>query len=124
TSSRTGILVRMPSSLKAALVRETARRGSNLNDVAAGMLAERFGVPHRPSGRRRAALAGSSPVALLRIPPQLKEELLAEAARRNSNTNDVIVGVLAEELDIPLDSKRKEPMASSNGSQNGRARSK
>ena len=51
----------MPIPLKGALVRETARRGSNVNDVAAGILAESFDVSYRPSGRRRKVLAGSSP---------------------------------------------------------------
>ncbi len=40
--------------LKRALVREVARRGGNLNDVAGRLLAERFGVAVRAaSGRRR-----------------------------------------------------------------------
>ena len=34
----------MPAPLKGALVRETARRGSNVNDVAAGILADEFGL--------------------------------------------------------------------------------
>ena len=46
---------------------------SNVNDVAARILAERFGVPYAPSGRRRKVLAGGSPVLLLRVPPELKE---------------------------------------------------
>jgi hypothetical protein len=48
--------------LKEALVRETARKASNVNDVAVGILAEEFGIEHAPSGRRRKVLAGSSPV--------------------------------------------------------------
>ena len=71
----------MPAPLKEALVRETARRGSNVNDVAAGILAERFAVPYEPSGRRRKVLAGSSPVVLLRVPQELKDEIHAEASR-------------------------------------------
>ena len=78
---RTSILVRMPSTLKSALVRETARRESNVNDVAAGILADSFGVAYTPSGRRRKVLAGASPVLLLRVPQELKDEIHAEAAR-------------------------------------------
>jgi myo-inositol-1-phosphate synthase len=111
----------MPAPLKAALVRETARRRSNVNDVAVGILAEEFGVPYTPSGRRRKVLAGSSPVLLLRVPQEMKSAIRAEASRRDSNANDVILAALAEGLGVPSASNRKgkEPMASTNGSKNG-----
>jgi myo-inositol-1-phosphate synthase len=114
----------MPSSLKDALVREAARRGSNVNDVAAGILADAFGVSYVPSGRRRKVLAGSSPVLLLRVPQELKDEIHAEASRRDTNANDVILAALAEGLGVPhAPRKGKETMATQNGSKNG-ARSK
>jgi myo-inositol-1-phosphate synthase len=113
----------MPSSLKRALVREVARRGGNLNDLATGILAERFGVSYSPTGRR-SPLAGASGVALLRMPDALKEAIDAEAARTGAHANDVILEVLADELEIPLrPNRRKEPMASTNGKANGRVRS-
>src|SRR5918997_4541568 len=128
---RTGVLVRMPEALKGALVREVARRGGNLNDVATGILAERFGVAWQPTGRRR-PLAGTSGTALLRIPPALKREIQAEAFRRETNTNDVIIRTLADALGVPLTSphhrrrsvpfggrRGKDTMASTNGSTNG-----
>ncbi|MBA3562115.1 MAG: hypothetical protein H0W35_05280, partial [Actinobacteria bacterium] len=115
----------MPPSLKDALVRDAARKSSNLNDVASGILARLFGVSHEPSGRRRKVLAGSSPVILLRVPQELKDEIQAEAARTGANANDVILAALADGLGIPSASnrKRKETMATTNGSKNG-ARSK
>jgi myo-inositol-1-phosphate synthase len=111
----------MPAPLKGALVRETARRGSNVNDVAVGILAEEFGVAYEPSGRRRKVLAGSSPVLLLRVSQELKSEIRAEASRRDSNANDVILAALADGLGVPSVSNRKgkELMASTNGSKNG-----
>jgi myo-inositol-1-phosphate synthase len=113
----------MPSSLKRALVREVARRGGNLNDLATGILAERFGVPYSPTGRR-SPLAGASGATLLRMPEGLKEAIDTEAARRSARANDVILEVLADELEIPFQSnRRKEPMASTNGKTNGRIRS-
>jgi myo-inositol-1-phosphate synthase len=120
------VLVRMPSPLKDALVRETARRESNVNDVAAGILAGSFGVPYAPTGRRRKVLAGGSPVILLRIPEELKDEIHAEAARTGSNANDVILAALADGLGVPHTGKttRKDPMATTNGSKNGRAKDK
>jgi myo-inositol-1-phosphate synthase len=115
----------MPALLKAALVRETARRASNVNDVAVGILADEFGVRYSPTGRRRKVLAGASPVILLRVPPELKSEIHAEASRRDSNANDVILSALADGLGVPAQSNRKgrKLMASQNGSKNG-ARSK
>src|SRR5205823_456580 len=47
TPSRTSVLVRMPAPLKARLVDEAAAQGSNVNDVAVGILADRFGVSYR-----------------------------------------------------------------------------
>ncbi len=114
----------MPAPLKGALVRETARRGSNVNDVAAGILAESFEISYQPSGRRRKVLAGSSPVLLLRVPPELKDEIHAEAARTGTNANDVILAALTDGLGIPRVSNRKDTMAETNGSTNGNGRSK
>ena len=129
------MLVRAPVSLKDALVRETARRGASLNDVAVGMLAAAFAVPYTPT-RRRSGLPGASPVVLLRMPETLKREIQAEAFRTSTNTNDVIVRTLADGLGIPHDSRSRRSvpfgggrgkdhrMAESNGPQNGSERSK
>ena len=113
----------MPAPLKGALVRETARRSSNVNDVAAGILSDAFGVAYTPTGRRRKVLAGGSPVILLRVPQELKDEIHAEAARSGANANDVILAALTDGLGVPQSGKRKEAMATQNGSKNG-ARSK
>ncbi len=116
----------MPAPLKDALVRETARRETNVNDVAAGILADSFGLPYTPTGRRRKVLAGSSPVLLLRVPQELKDVIHAEASQRGSNANDVILAALAEGLGVPPVSNRqgRNLMAATNGSKNGRERSK
>jgi myo-inositol-1-phosphate synthase len=114
----------MPAHLKGALVRETARRQSNVNDVAARILSDAYGVSYTPTGRRRKVLAGSSPVLLLRVPQELKDVIHAEAARSGSNANDVILAALADGLGVPSQPRkaqrnRKEVMASTNGSKNG-----
>jgi len=111
----------MPFSLKEALVRETARRGASLNDVAASLLAEQLDVPYTPSGRK-SPLPGTSPVVLLRVPTDVKHELEAEARRTDSSLNGVVLKALADGLSIPRPTRRKEAMAT-NGSKNGRARS-
>jgi myo-inositol-1-phosphate synthase len=111
----------MPASLKGALVRETARLQSNVNDVAVGILADSFGVTYKATGRHRKVLAGGSPVLLLRVPQELKDEIHAEASRRGTNANDVILAALADGLGVPSvsDRKGKELMATTNGSKNG-----
>ncbi len=121
--------------MKQALVRETARRVASLNDVAVGILADAFGIDYVPTNRR-SPLPGSSPVVLLRMPEELKAAIQAEAFRLGSNTNDVILAALANELGVPYASNRSRTvpfgggrgkdttMAETNGSQNGGARSK
>jgi myo-inositol-1-phosphate synthase len=130
----------MPGHIKGALVRETARRGASLNDVACGLLADSLGMPYRPTGRK-SALPGASPVVLLRLPESLKDELGAEAARSGQSVNDVVLRALAEGLDVPFASNRRRTretvparatsshgkdttMAETNGSKNGGSRQK
>ena len=112
----------MPSTLKRRLAREVARRESTLNDIAVELLAERYGVAFEPSGRK-GNVPGDTGVVLLRVPPQLKQRLDADARERKSSTNKVIVEALTEQLG-GASPPRKEPMAQRNGSQNGKARSK
>jgi myo-inositol-1-phosphate synthase len=116
---RTTVLVRMPTALKRRLADEVASRGSNLNDVAVEILAARYGVPFEPTGRRGAP-RGEGREVLLRMPRALKERLADRAAGRRRTTNELIVDTLTERLG--LDHDRKEPMASTNGSRNGKAR--
>jgi myo-inositol-1-phosphate synthase len=105
----------MPGELKRLLSEEVSRSGRSLNDVAVGILASRFAVTFDPSGR-----AGKPPgdggSVLLRMPAELKDKLAARAAQRKRNVNDLIVETLFQRLG-------KEPMASTNGSSNGKARS-
>ena len=116
----------MPPALKRAVVREVARRESNLNDVVVALLAERFGVPFFPSGRRRKVIPGAAGTVVLRMPPELRRELKSSARRRSLNVNDLVLLTLAEALDVPFasNSRKDSRMASTNGSTNGRARGK
>jgi myo-inositol-1-phosphate synthase len=106
----------MPAELKQLLSKEVRTSGKSLNDVAVGILASRFAVPFEPSGQPGKA-PGRSGTVLLRMPAELKETLTARAAQRKRKLNDLIVETLSERLG------GKEPMASSNGSKNGKARS-
>jgi hypothetical protein len=105
----------MPGELKRLLSDEVSRSGRSLNDVAVGILASRFGVTFDPSGRAGKA-PGDAGSVLLRMPAELKDKLVARAAQRKRNVNDLIVETLFQRLG-------KEPMASTNGSTNGKARS-
>jgi myo-inositol-1-phosphate synthase len=105
----------MTDELKERLASEVARSGQSLNDVAVGILASRFAVPFEPSGRRGSPPKGSGDV-LLRMPATLKEKLQTRAAERGWGTNDLIVEILGERLGAAGPGRRKERMASTNGS--------
>jgi myo-inositol-1-phosphate synthase len=123
------VIVRMPPQLKRRLAQEVLRQGGGMNDVVLGILAERFGVPFTPSGRKGSP-PGESGVVLLRMPVGLKRKLQAAASEHGSNANRTIVGALADHLGVRLEPprsdqilrRRKEPMASRNGSTNGKTR--
>src|SRR6266700_1388173 len=106
----------MPGELKRLLSDEVRRSGRSLNDVAVGILASRFAVAFDPGGRRGKPVSTKGAV-LLRMPTGLKDRLSARAAQRKRNVNDLIVETLSERLG-------KEQMASTNGPENGKARSK
>src|SRR5215207_1010413 len=102
----------MPGELKARLADEVADRGSNLNDVAVGILASRFAVPFEPSRRKGAPPKGEGDV-LLRMPADLKDRLQQRAADRGAKTNELINEILAESLSAGEGST--QPMAATNG---------
>jgi myo-inositol-1-phosphate synthase len=111
------LLVRVPAPLKRQLAREVSRRGVALNDLAGEILAGRFGVSFRPSGRK-GSRPGDARTVLLRVPPELKQRIQSAARDRGTTANEVVVRSLAESL-----TNGKDTMASQNGSTNGRARS-
>src|SRR5919106_2032411 len=113
---RSDVLVRMPADLKRRLAAEVEARRSNLNDVAVEILASRFAVPFQGSGRRAGRPSGKGDV-LLRMPGELKQKLARRASERGRSVTQLIVETLSDRFD----SNRKEPMASKNGSSNGRA---
>ena len=109
------MLVRMPVELKERLATAVAEGGSNLNDVAVGALAARFGVPFEPTGRKGTPPKGAGDV-LLRMPAELKERLQQRAADRRIALNDLINETLAERLGAPESGRSTKRMASRNGS--------
>jgi myo-inositol-1-phosphate synthase len=128
----TSVLVRMPSELKRVLAQEVERTQATVNDIAVGILAERFGVDFMPS-RRRGQAPGESPVVLLRMPPALKQQIRESALERGSNANRVVVQTLADALGVRLEpafidrvqtrgERRAKTMAEANSNANGRGR--
>src|ERR687895_633102 len=88
-STRKSVIVRMPAPLRARLAREAGRGAGSLNDLAVGILGERYGIAVRPSGRKGPA-PGASGVVVLRMPDRLKRRLAAEAKREGAPPNDTI----------------------------------
>ena len=99
--------MRMPATLKEQLAEEVAARGSNLNDVAVGILASRFAVAFTATGRKGTPPRTTGDV-LLRMPAELKDRLSRRASERRRNVNDLIIETLASSLG-------KDTMATENG---------
>jgi myo-inositol-1-phosphate synthase len=104
---RKEVFVRMPAELKERLTQEVAARGSNLNDVAVGILASKFAVPFTATGRKGTPHRSGGDV-LLRMPAELKDRLSRRASERKRNVNDLIVETLGRGLG-------KDTMAQENG---------
>src|SRR5215212_9831995 len=117
----TSVLVRMPTRLKRRLAREVTRREATLNDIAVQVLADRFDVPFRPSGRRGTE-PGESPSVVLRLPAALRDRIRAHADERATSANAVIVETLTDALDANQP-PRKDTMTEPKGRRNGQARS-
>jgi myo-inositol-1-phosphate synthase len=119
STRRSSVIVRMPAAVKRRLAHEVARGRGSMNDLALGILGDRFGVRVEPTGRRGSA-PGSSGVVVLRMPSELKTRIKAEATSLGTTTNDVIVRTLADRLGAHI-GQRKEAMATT-AKNNGRAR--
>src|SRR5215216_5442591 len=107
--SATKAILRVTPSLKRRVASEVAKRRTNMNDFVVGVLAERFGVPFQPSGRR-SPIPGASGDVVLRMPTLLRQAIKTYAAERDRTMNDVIVEALEDQFPFG-----KEAMATTNG---------
>lgn len=73
---------RLDPDLKARLVAEADERDESLNDVAVGILAERFGVRFVGSGRRSPGAAVNDGPLVLPVPETLYRKIDAAVARQ------------------------------------------
>jgi len=81
--------------LKAALAADAEARGASINDLAVGILAERFRVPFSGSGRKSPGFRGSA-VGAYRMPTALWLAISFEATRRQTTKKQVVADALAE----------------------------
>lgn len=81
--------------IKAALAADAEARSASINDLAVGILAERFGVPFSGSGRRSPGFRGSA-VGAYRMPTALWLAISHAAADRQTTKKQVVADALAE----------------------------
>lgn len=98
---RASVLINMPPELKAAIATETRRRGTNMNDLVVGLIAQHYGVPFSPSGRRSDPGFSQGKV-ILRMSGELKRRIQLDAFFSDSNMTDTIVRGLAQEFALEL----------------------
>jgi hypothetical protein len=111
------VLISMPPPLKQRVVAIAAAEGSNLNDVIVGMLAKKYGVRFKPSGRKSSSRDDKLKV-LVRMPDQLKLELQRHAVELRTNLTELIVISLATTFNVPIDavpSARTSPFGGGRG---------
>jgi hypothetical protein len=90
--------VRVSADVKERLAADADERESSLNDVAVGILAERFGVNFQGTGRRSPGVHTADGPLLLRCPATLYRKV-HEAAVSRSKT-DVVETVLREHYEL------------------------
>ena len=122
SSERTSVLVRMPPAIKAPRARGRASR-LEPERRRRRALAERHGVQFSGSGRRRRVAFGAAGRGCTPHAAKLRAALKDAAREQGRNVNDLVLATLADSLAILFVSNRKDSMASTNGSTNGRARS-
>jgi hypothetical protein len=86
--------------LKRALIAAVERDGTNMNDVAVAVLAERFNCKFEPSGMSTPGLDPRIARTGLLLPADLKRKIRIEAARRDVYDNALIVQVLEEHFGL------------------------
>lgn len=81
--------------LKATLAKDAAERGASINDLAVGILAERFRVKFDGSGRRSPGFRGSA-VGAYRMPFTLWLAISHEADEQETSKKAIVAETLAE----------------------------
>jgi hypothetical protein len=87
--------LRLDDAIKAALVADVRARGSNMNAVAVGILADNFAVPYSPTSRHATPGTESNNV-LLTMPYKLKRKIGQAALNAEKSESEIAQRVLAE----------------------------
>lgn len=95
------IIRSVPAEIKDAIVDEVDRRGTNMNDVVVGILADAYSVRFDLSGRTSGVI-GDSPDIVLRLPRTLKRKIAVDAARQEREIREVVIEHVASALKVPL----------------------
>lgn len=95
------VLVKMPKQIKTPLVAEAIEKGSSLNDVAVGILAERLHFAFHPSDRNPASKPNPGiEDVVLRIPETGKRKIQSAALKAELNMTDYVNSQLADYLGV------------------------
>lgn len=95
----------LPRDLRRALDKEAKRQNVTLNDVAGGILAEKYGFKWEPSGN---PFRPVSPRFKLNVPDALHQLIGMDALRQGHPMRGVVLSVLASKLDVkPIDPRRR-----------------
>jgi len=100
------ICVKLPRSVKRALIRKAAQQRESLNDTAGRLLGRHYGIKFAGSGRPYSHSASIDALfVVLRLPWELAEAIRADAYQQRTNQTHQVVLALAEELGVRLKPK-------------------
>lgn len=93
------LLRNIPPALKRALIAEVKATGTNMNDVAVGIIADAYGMKFRPSEKRTPGLTRATNVGLT-MPKRLLRQLNIEAAKKGTTATELMMVELLYYFDL------------------------
>lgn len=90
----------IPSALRAELIAEAERTGTNMNDVAVQILADRFGMSFKPSGKLSPGWADKPMAQSLTMPRRLRRRYNVEAARLETDATSLMLDTLMDHFKL------------------------
>lgn len=98
------LLVRnVPPRLKGKIVRRVRDEDRNMNDVLVQILADKYGLPYTPSGRKAGNReVGASATIMLNLPPEIRAAIDFDAQTSGDTVRNTAVRVISEALGVPF----------------------